>query len=323
MKKRNKALISLAALLAAAAFAGCAKNIPAEPAPALQSGVFTIEDEAVALADSPAAVPTSVDAEAAGSAVRENGYAKIDYSHAESGYIMVRYTAATEKKLKVQLSGPTTKYTYNLTPEEWATFPLSDGSGEYKISVFRNVEDNKYASVLSFTTTVELESEFMPFLHANQYVDYDSAPNTVALAAELLADARNTVEKVERVYDYVVASISYDRDLAASVKSGYLPVLDEVLEKKTGICFDYAALMTGMLRSQGVPCKLVVGYAGSAYHAWISVWTEESGWVDGVIFFDGESWQRMDPTFASSGGGNEEIMRYIGDGANYSAKYFY
>ena len=78
MKKRNKALISLAALLAAAAFAGCAKNIPAEPAPALQSEVFTIEDEAVALADSPAAVPASVSAKAAGSAVRENGYAKID-----------------------------------------------------------------------------------------------------------------------------------------------------------------------------------------------------------------------------------------------------
>ena len=34
--------------------------------------------------------------------------------------------------------------------------------------------------------------------------------------------------------------------------------------------------MTGMLRSQGIPSKLVVGYAGTAYHAWISVWTEET-----------------------------------------------
>jgi len=100
-------------------------------------------------------------------------------------------------------------------------------------------------------------------------------------------------------------------------------VLDTVLEKKSGICFDYAALMTGMLRSQGIPCKLVVGYAGTAYHAWISVWTQEHGWVDGAIYFDGSVWQRMDPTFASGSGGDPAILRYIGDGANYTAKYFY
>ena len=118
-------------------------------------------------------------------------------------------------------------------------------------------------------------------------------------------------------------NITYDKQLAANVKSGYLPVLDTVLTKKTGICFDYAALMAGMLRSQGIPCKLVVGYAGSAYHAWINVWTEENGWVEGVIYFDGTSWQRMDPTFASTGKESASIMKYIGDGKNYSAKYLY
>ena len=95
------------------------------------------------------------------------------------------------------------------------------------------------------------------------------------------------------------------------------------LTTKKGICFDYASLMAGMLRSQGVPCKLVVGYAGTAYHAWISVWSAETGWVDGAIYFDGSVWQRMDPTFASSSKGSEAIMQYIGDGKNYSVKYVY
>ena len=104
--------------------------------------------------------------------------------------------------------------------------------------------------------------------------------------------------------------------------SGYLPKLDEVLAAQTGICFDYAALMTAMLRSQEVPCKLVVGYAGSVYHAWISVWTEENGWIDGAIFFDGNTWMRMDPTFASSGEGDPEIMNFIQNGA-YKALYLY
>ena len=93
-------------------------------------------------------------------------------------------------------------------------------------------------------------------------------------------------------------------------------------EEKKGICFDYAALMTAMLRSQEIPCKLVVGYAGNVYHAWISVWTAENGWIDGAIFFDGQVWTRMDPTFASSGGRSEEIMNFI-NGGNYTTKYLY
>jgi transglutaminase-like putative cysteine protease len=79
--------------------------------------------------------------------------------------------------------------------------------------------------------------------------------------------------------------------------------------------------MTGMLRSQGVPTKLVVGYAGDAYHAWINVYSEDTGWIDGVIYFDGAKWMRMDPTFAANGG--SDIMDYIGNGTNYSGKYFY
>ena len=81
--------------------------------------------------------------------------------------------------------------------------------------------------------------------------------------------------------------------------------------------------MAAMLRSQNVPTKLVVGYSGSIYHAWISVYSEETGWVDGAIYFDGTTWKLMDPTFASSGNQSKQIMEYIGNGANYSAKYFY
>ena len=100
-------------------------------------------------------------------------------------------------------------------------------------------------------------------------------------------------------------------------------VLDTVMAAKKGICFDYAALMTGMLRSQGVPCRLLIGYAGTQYHAWISVWTEEQGWVDGVIRFNGTSWQRMDPTFASTSQRDESIMDFIATDTNYVVSYQY
>ena len=54
---------------------------------------------------------------------------------------------------------------------------------------------------------------------------------------------------------------------------------EDLLAQKKGICFDYAALMTAMLRSQDIPTKLVVGYTGNLYHAWINVYLEGQGWV--------------------------------------------
>lgn len=282
-----------------------------------------LEDEAVALASAPAAIPKQVSTFASGVFEKKNDKAVIDYSNTAEGYIMAQYTAYTDLRLKIQVKGPVTTYTYNLTPQKWEAFPLSDGDGLYQVTVYQNVTGSKYASVLSMSTNVVLNDEFAPFLHSNQYVDYDNAPETVAKAKELIGNVNEPLKQVETVYDYVVSELSYDKQLASDVQSGYVPVLDNVLEKKTGICFDYAALMTGMLRSQGVPCKLVVGYAGETYHAWISVWVEGSGWVDGVIWFNGNSWQRMDPTFASSANSSQSVLEYIGNGTNYTAKYFY
>jgi len=317
--------LTLLTLAACLLLTGCAPAAPAET-PYVDSaslGLAILEDEAVALADAPAAVPEFPEAEATGEKEKKNSEAVIDYSNTSDGYVMVHYTANTSKRLKVQVKGPSTTYTYNLTRGQWEVFPFSDGNGSYKITVYRNVSGNSYATVLSVSTEVTLEDEFAPFIRPNQYVNYSSESDVVYKAAELTEGIEDPLKKVEAVYDFVVDTLTYDKEKAKTVKSGYLPVLDEVLEEKTGICFDYASLMTAMLRSQGVPCKLVVGYAGKAYHAWISVWTEESGWVDGAIFFDGSAWHRMDPTFASSANKSEGIMKYIGNGANYTVKYLY
>lgn len=282
---------------------------PAEPVAALE----------------PPEPPTGIvlEPEAPGALEKRCAEAVIDYSNTIDGYVMVRYLAQTDKRLKVLIKGPKTTYNYNLPPDTWTAFPLSDGEGTYQAGVYRNTTGSKYAVVLTAEFSVTLTDEFAPFLRPNQYVDYSVAPDTVAMGAALCAGLNQPLEKVAAVYDYVVANLTYDDHRAATVKSGYLPVLDQVLAEKKGICFDYAALMTAMLRSQKVPCKLVVGYAGEVYHAWISVWTEEDGWVDGVIFFDGHTWKRMDPTFASSGGRSEQIMRFIENNGNYTVKYLY
>lgn len=344
----------LAVLLAMLALVSCAQIPEQQTVESEYEGyvdaaplVTEIEDEDPALAAAPAAtsaktVTTSVAAEAAvlvsttpapapaipaavasGVKVKKVSKAVIDYSNTKDGYVMVKFTGQTSKKLKAQVKGPTTTYTYNVTPGVWEVFPVSDGNGKYRVAVFENVSGTRYASVTYVDFDVTLKDEFAPFLLANQYVNYTADSKTVAKAQELVKPEMKLLEKVGTVYNFVVGNLTYDYQKAATVQSGYLPDLDTVLAEKKGICFDYAALMTGMLRSQGVPCKLVVGYAGTAYHAWISVWSEDTGWVDGAIMFDGKTWQRMDPTFASSGKKSEAIMKYIGDGKNYTVKYLY
>ena len=264
--------------------------------------------------------------EASGTAVKQSSKAVIDYSHAADGYVMVRFTAATSKKLKAMVIGPSSeKYTYNLTAGQWVTLPLSQGNGSYKVGVYENVTGTKYAEAAAASISVTLTDEFAPFLRPNQYVDYAPAEKTIAKARELAGSETDALKLVEKVYGYVVSNMSYDKQLAAKVSgaSGYLPVLDSVLDAKKGICFDYGSLTAGMLRALGIPCKLVVGYAGKAYHAWINVWTKETGWVEKVIYFDGNTWVRMDPTFASSSKRSESIMKYIGDGSNYTPQKFY
>lgn len=323
---RWRTMLALAMALMIGALAGCAsKEVTPEEVfvEQLKIEYEIIEDEAVALSEVPEAPAVVLLAEPSGKLVKKTGKAMIDYSNTSDGYVMVQYTAQTSKRLKVQVKGPATTYTYNLTAGKWETFPLSDGNGVYQVSLFENVSGSKYALVQSISHTVTLKDEFAPFLRPNQYVDYNVASAAVAKAGELTEGMTDPMKKVAAVYDFVVKNLTYDTEKAAAVQSGYLPVLDSVLEAKKGICFDYASLMTGMLRSQGVPCKLVVGYAGNAYHAWINVWSEESGWINGAIFFDGKTWQRMDPTFASSAKQSKSIMAYIGDGKNYAAKYLY
>ncbi|MEG1593153.1 MAG: transglutaminase-like domain-containing protein [Oscillibacter sp.] len=312
-----------AILLVALLLSGCGQRTPpAETGDTGALGETEIADGLVPLTALPP-MDALLTTTASGVLVQKNDKAAVDYSNTKDGYVMVQWTAPATKKLKAQVKGPAVTYVYDIAPGGWIAFPLSDGNGSYQVTLHENVTGTKYATVLAVSFSVTLTDEFAPFLRPNQYVDYAAATKTIAKAKELTRDKTDALEKVAAVYDYVITTLSYDKKQAAAVQPGYLPVLDTVLAKKAGICFDYAALMTGMLRSQGVPCKMVVGYAGTAYHAWISVWSEETGWIDQAVYFDGTTWQRMDPTFASSGKQSASILKYIGDGSHYTAKYLY
>jgi len=257
-----------------------------------------------------------------GTIVYANDYVSIDASHCEEGYLMVRYQGQNNK-VKLQIIGPDyMTYTYDLTSTDYEVFPLSAGNGLYQIGIYENVEGSQYATVFSQEIELQLTNSMGPFLYPNQYVTFDSDSNVVSKGAELAAPAHDELEVISFVYNYMIENITYDYNKATSVQSGYVPNPDEIIASGTGICLDYASVMAAMLRSQQIPTRLEVGYAGDAYHAWISTYVENQGWINGIIQFDGQNWSIMDPTFAANAG-EKELKSFIGDGSNYVTKYIY
>lgn len=249
-----------------------------------------------------------------------NEAALIDASHTQDGYIMATYLGSSSK-VKLQIKGPDgVTYTYDMKQGGYDTFPLSAGDGSYDIGVYENIAGDKYSTAFFQTIDVQLKDEFTPFLYPNQFVNYNKDTEAVSLARELSAGAGSGLDVVTNIYHYVIDNISYDDEKAVDPPTGYLPDLDETLDTKKGICFDYASLMTCMLRSQGIPTKLQIGFSGEIKHAWISTYLEETGWVDNIIEFDGRDWELMDPTFAANTDA-AQLKKYIGDGSNYTLQY--
>ena len=257
--------------------------------------------------------------------VLSNAKAAVDASNLSEGFVMVKYTGGKNVRIKVQItkSGGTT-YTYNLNNTgTYETFPLTEGDGTYSIKVYENTSGTKYSTAYSTSVTMKLRDPFLPFLYSNQYVNFTSTSTTVAKGKEITKGKTTDLAKLEAIFNWVTSNFTYDYDLAANPPTGYLPNVDKVLAAKKGICFDYSAVMAAMLRSQGIPCKLVIGYAGKIYHAWINVYIQGVGWVKNAIYFDGKNWTLMDPTFVSTGKGSASIMKYVTTSSNYSAKYAY
>jgi transglutaminase/protease-like cytokinesis protein 3 len=282
----------------------------------------TVEDDPNApLHDS---APMVLDNVADGVAVFSGNGATVDFSHINEGYIMAKYEGDNPKiKLQITKTGsdrPRT-YTYDIDPNtDFASFPVQE-SGGYTVAVFTNIEDDRYSQAAVQEVQAELTDEFSPYLRPNQYSNFTYSTQAVAKSTELAQGTHSELKVIENIFVWITENVTYDYEKAATVQSGYIPDVDATLLSGAGICFDYAALMTCMLRSQHIPCKLVVGYAGSAYHAWISVYVQDIGWVDNMIQFNGDTWTRMDPTFAA--GGDTTDPNVIGDGETYNPIYFY
>lgn len=248
----------------------------------------------------------------------ENG-AQVDVSHVSQGYVAA--SGLSDKRLKFQVVFGDVKYNYDLPGDGTSQcYVLQSGSGSYTFRVMQNTTEDKYAEIYSITVDVQLENEFVPFLRPSQMVSYNADSACVAKAAELAAQAGTESGAVANIYAYIQNNIDYDTNKAKTVQAGYLPDPDETLSTGKGICYDYASLAAAMLRSQGIPTKLITGYVqpGDLYHAWNMIWLEETGWITVKIEAPANSWERIDLTFAAGAS-----AAYTGDGTGYTDRLTY
>lgn len=306
-------------LIAASVLSGCGDDAAASE----RDGKITAETEKTNSGKKRKSVREFLLPTAGGTVVYGNNDISIDASNTAEGYIMIRYAGGADK-VKVQVTIPDlTRYTYTLTANgSYETLPLTGGNGAYHVEVLEHAFNDMYAMALALDMDITIDNEFRPFLYPNQYAWYTQDSEATQYAIQLSEKSSDDLSFVENVYHYIIENISYDTALAKNAPLNYVTNIDKTLQTGKGICFDYAALMTSMLRCQGIPTKLEVGYSGEAYHAWVNVYLDETGWVDKIIEFDGSNWSLMDPTLAA---GNSEtaVEQYMGDGNNYMVKYSY
>ncbi len=128
--------------------------------------------------------------------------------------------------------------------------------------------------------------EASQFAFASPYIDIDD---------EVCAFARETFKPRQAFLPLVMeltAKIFREFVYEGGVTDVWTPV-SEVLEKRRGVCQDFAHLEIAALRSLGLPARYMSGYllthpaegkerlvGADASHAWVSVWCPDFGWVE-------------------------------------------
>lgn len=222
-----------------------------------------------AFAEAPAPTPMPEQ----GNKTKKNGSLVVDYTHMDQGYVMVK-SQKGKKSLKVQVKSKDTTLTYDLNNNgEYEVLPLQYGSGKYTFVLYQHHAGKQYEEVGKITLKANIPDENSAFLYPNQYVDYTPETAAIIEAGKICSGCNTPAETWEAIKEYMKSNFMYDYMKASDIRneSGHLPQIDDAWNKHMGICQDLSAIMVAMLRSQGVPARLMVGTLGKEYHAWVSV----------------------------------------------------
>ena len=236
----------------------------------------------------------------------------LDADKTANGVIGITVHGQEGNRYKVMISKGSDEYTYDYFGTDKEYFPLQFGNGSYKVSVLENISGTSYKVVQSKKINVNIDTENAVFLQSVQNVKWNSEMEVIRLAEQLTGKYNTPEEKLEVLYEYVTENIDYDYAKLNTVDKQYVPDIENINTVKMGICYDYSALFASMLRSQGIPAKLVKGYSDNVdgYHAW------------NEVYLDGE-WITVDTTFDAVLGSIGEKTEMEKNKSDYRASKYY
>ncbi len=121
-------------------------------------------------------------------------------------------------------------------------------------------------------------------------------PRVAELAIEVTGGRRNAYDKARALESYLQTSFGYTLEQKAG---GADPLADFLFNVREGHCEYFATAMTVMLRTQGIPARIVNGFQQGEYNETAGVYVVKQrhahSWVE--VYFPGENaWVRFDPT---------------------------
>ncbi len=121
-------------------------------------------------------------------------------------------------------------------------------------------------------------------------------PRMAALAAEAMGQG-TAAERAARLERYLMDHYTYTLDLLG--RGGESPIDDFLFVEKRGHCEYFASAMVLLLRSQGVPARVVTGFLGAEYNPFEGYYivrqSNAHAWVEAYLG-DDQGWQTFDPT---------------------------
>lgn len=126
-------------------------------------------------------------------------------------------------------------------------------------------------------------------------------PRIARLAEQITASQANNYDKAAAIEHYLRANFRYTLQLPRTLNRDPLAVF--LFERKQGHCEYFASAMAIMLRSIGIPSRIVNGFRTGEFNDLTSQYlvraSDAHSWVE--VFFPGYGWISFDPTPAAPG----------------------
>ena len=191
-------------------------------------------------------------------------------------------------------------YINSLTPRPKATRLDKDGNilADYTVAAKSNITvKTDISAVVKYLEYDLAASGTKADIPADLVRDYtgraqywqSSDPDIIIKAKQATADTPKVSDQVKAIHKTVIDTLSYsDAKIKYNIRQGARKALQN---PTNAVCLEYSDLMIALLRAQGIPARMPVGYAytgdlkssrevADSLHSWVEAYIPNVGWVN-------------------------------------------